>query len=258
MHEISVLIVEDNPLAAKVAQGLFLKEKCLVDIAENGLNAIEKFETGQYQLVIMDIGLPDITGFEVTEKIRKYEASQQTPPVVIMGLTASTTEETLILGLKSGMNEVWAKPLTAEMLNKILAKFEVASGKTVKKSKKSAKINEFKNVIDLKLGAEILGGSEKQAKEVIKKLVDMLPGELEKIQEAFLKEDYSQLKFLVHYIKGGVSFCGTPLLTEAVTELDNVLKSHNPTMNGIELAYNHLCREIKSVISEYNTIFKKS
>lgn len=261
MHRISVLIVEDNPLAAKIAERLLREKNCLVDIAENGLAAIEKFERGHYQLIFMDIGLPDLTGFEVTQKIRKYEKNHRSQATVIIGLTASATEENLDLGLKSGMNKVLAKPLTIEMLNKILLR--LTETKEVKRNalKKSKKLIERKSpdkiIIDLELGAKIFGGSEEKAKEMVKKLVNMLPEDLKKLQEAFLKKDYSKLKYLAHYIKGGTTFCGTPLLTEAATDLDNILKSQKTTQD-IQSAYHHLCQEITSVLSEYNKMTHKN
>lgn len=124
MHKIRVLIVEDNPLAAKMVERLLLEKKYVVDIAENGLTAIKNFENGEYQLIFMDIGLPDLTGFEVTEKIRKHEKSHHRSTAMIIGLTASATEENIKLGLQSGMNEVLAKPLVSETLDKILIKLK--------------------------------------------------------------------------------------------------------------------------------------
>ena len=143
MPKISVLIVEDNPVAAKGAEGLLLEKKCLVDIAENGLRAVEKFETG-ISTGFYGYWFARITGFEVTERIRRFEESHYHSAIII-GLTASATEETLILGLKSGMNAVWAKPLIPEMLNKVLVKLDAARENAVKKPKK-AKIKKSKIV----------------------------------------------------------------------------------------------------------------
>ncbi len=86
---ISVLLVEDNPIAQMMEKELLLSTGCQVDIAATGQEALEKFSSHAYSLVFMDIGLPDISGYKVTEKIRQYEKDKQHSPTLILGLNGT-------------------------------------------------------------------------------------------------------------------------------------------------------------------------
>jgi len=76
---ISVLLIEDNPIAQTMEKELLLSLGVQVDIAATGQEAFEKFSSHAYPLVFMDIGLPDISGYEVTEKIRQNEKENNIP-----------------------------------------------------------------------------------------------------------------------------------------------------------------------------------
>ena len=106
-------------------------------------------------------------------------------------------------------------------------------------------------VIDLVLGAEILGTEDIQkAKMMVQELVKLLPSDLEKVKAAYDAKDNTQLKNITHYIKGGVSFCGTPRLKKAVVELDELCNKTNSPI-AIEAAYKNLCYEIEVLLTEY-------
>ncbi|MDB4584941.1 response regulator, partial [Draconibacterium sp.] len=87
----------------------------------NGLDAIKAVNNNQFDLVLMDIMLPEMNGFEVTEKIRNLEAERGTKePVPIIALTANTLDNDREKCLNAGMNEYLSKPFTAlELLEKI-------------------------------------------------------------------------------------------------------------------------------------------
>ena len=81
---IKVLVVEDNLLAKKVAEQLLVAEGCSVDVVDTGQKAIEKFKQNHYELVLMDIGLPDMSGNEVTQQMRDYEKMTKSPPSLFL------------------------------------------------------------------------------------------------------------------------------------------------------------------------------
>lgn len=101
-------------------------------------------------------------------------------------------------------------------------------------------------IIDLQLGAALLGVDLEKAREMIEKLVATLPQDLEKIQVAFLEEDFEKLKLLVHYVKSGACYCGTPCLKEAADQLEAALLK-NKSKKTIVDAYYKLCDEIQAV-----------
>ncbi len=109
------LVVEDQPIAALVAKTLFIKQGCEIDVAESGAAALNQVQKHQYDFIVMDIGLPDIDGYEVTRNIRLFEESSQ-HRTFIAGLTAHGGPENNQRGLDAGMNIVLTKPLTQEMV----------------------------------------------------------------------------------------------------------------------------------------------
>lgn len=106
-------------------------------------------------------------------------------------------------------------------------------------------------VIDLVLGAKLLGGDDlEQAKFMITELVKVLPDDLEKISVAFKARDFKQLQDLVHYVKGGVSFCGTPRLKQAISVFENSINT-SADFEVINTAYKNFCKEVDALLAAY-------
>jgi two-component system aerobic respiration control sensor histidine kinase ArcB len=92
---------------------------CKVDVATCGEEAINLFKPGQYVLVLMDVGLPDMTGFEVAKKLKKMENGTSFS-VPILGLSAHAAEQERRLGKAAGMIQTLSKPLLFDQLKAIL------------------------------------------------------------------------------------------------------------------------------------------
>jgi CheY-like chemotaxis protein len=113
----NILLVEDTRIAAIVASSLLTSAGCLVDIAETGTDALKLVSQKKYDLILMDIGLPDIDGIAVTKQIKEQETVKHIP---IIALTAHDKEELKQKCLDVGMEKVLPKPLTAEQVNNLL------------------------------------------------------------------------------------------------------------------------------------------
>jgi len=114
---LSILLVEDIELNVLVARTLIEKQGHHVDVAVNGKEAIEKVKNTEYQLILMDIQLPDINGYEVTKKLR--ETHDSLPPIV--ALTANVFSEPRQFTDK-GMDDAIGKPLSVSVFNNMLAR----------------------------------------------------------------------------------------------------------------------------------------
>jgi two-component system aerobic respiration control sensor histidine kinase ArcB len=120
-HKVTkILIVEDQPIAAMVAQKMVTDLGYIADIAESGEEALQK-SLNNYDLIFMDIGLPDMDGIKVTSEIRRREKNEKHIPIV--ALTAYTDNKVQSSCLAIGMQEVLNKPATAEKLNEIILKY---------------------------------------------------------------------------------------------------------------------------------------
>ena len=120
--ESRVLIVEDQIQSSTVIKYLLNNFGCIVDIANDGQTATEFFKNNHYDLILMDIGLPDINGYEVTKKIRLYETPCKNR-VPIVALTAHVSTEEKQRCLEASMNAIFAKPLFKEKMIDILEAF---------------------------------------------------------------------------------------------------------------------------------------
>lgn len=120
-----ILLVEDNAVNLLVAKKMIEKEGYRVATAKNGLDAIQKAKSGDYQLIFMDCQMPVMDGFEATAKLRALEKKQkqQSQPLRIIAMTAHAMDNDRQRCLDAGMDEYLAKPLQKEKLKAILERF---------------------------------------------------------------------------------------------------------------------------------------
>lgn len=112
-----VLLVEDNPINALLARTLLAREGCQVDHAGGGEQAMAALKVGRYDLILMDMRMPGLSGLEATAQLR---AAGVTTPVV--ALTANAFEEDRHACLAAGMDDFLVKPLAVDALRAILAR----------------------------------------------------------------------------------------------------------------------------------------
>lgn len=116
-----VLLVEDNTMNQLVAQQILLKWHAEVSIAETGVEALKYLTSEKFDVVLMDLQMPEMSGYEATRQIRGDNKLVLNPAVPIIALTADAFEETRIKVLKAGMNDFVTKPFKQEELyNKII------------------------------------------------------------------------------------------------------------------------------------------
>lgn len=112
-----VLLVEDNPINALLARTLLTREGCTVDHARAGEEALAAVKVGAYDLILMDMRMPGLSGVEATRRLR---ASGVATPVV--ALTANAFEEDRHACLAAGMDDFLVKPLSPEALRAVLSR----------------------------------------------------------------------------------------------------------------------------------------
>ncbi|MGQ9865723.1 MAG: response regulator [Pseudanabaenaceae cyanobacterium] len=118
-----ILLVEDNLVNQKVAVRLLNRLGCQAAIANNGLEAIAAVQANSFDLVLMDVQMPEMDGLMATQRIRQWEAQQGKSPVPIVAMTANAMAEDRERCLAAGMNDHIGKPVRLEDLRATLAKF---------------------------------------------------------------------------------------------------------------------------------------
>jgi len=115
---LSILVAEDNEINIRVAQTIFSNLGYSIDIAKNGAEAAEKVRTGNYDIVFMDLVMPEKDGIQATVEIRSAGYSM---PIVAMTATASVKSKTK--AISSGMNDYIVKPVKIDAIRSILIKW---------------------------------------------------------------------------------------------------------------------------------------
>ncbi|HAP35230.1 MAG TPA: hypothetical protein DCQ28_04550 [Bacteroidetes bacterium] len=116
-----LLVVEDNEVNQEVVLKMLNKLGYSADIANNGVEALEKIAGNTYALVLMDCQMPVMDGFEATKNIRLLPAPIST--ITIIALTANAVKENVVECFEAGMNDYISKPLTLKSLEQILTKW---------------------------------------------------------------------------------------------------------------------------------------
>ncbi len=111
-----ILVAEDDEVNRYSLQRLLKKVSCEVTVVENGLQALQKIREENYDIVLMDVGMPVLDGLEATRAIRNGNVSPEKADIPIVALTAFTMEEDRQRCLEAGMNEFLAKPVAFETL----------------------------------------------------------------------------------------------------------------------------------------------
>ena len=118
-----ILLVEDNAINQRVASAMLNKLGFTIDIADNGIEAIDALKQITYSLVIMDLQMPLMGGLEATKKIRKMETGTIDPDIPIIAMTANATQQDKMNCLNAGMNDFISKPVTIPALQELLNKW---------------------------------------------------------------------------------------------------------------------------------------
>ncbi|MBL8251189.1 MAG: response regulator, partial [Candidatus Competibacter sp.] len=122
-----VLLAEDNPVNSLVAEEMLKTLGLEVELAANGLEALNGWSEGRFNLVLMDCQMPEMDGFEATRQIRAREATEpervRADPIPIVALTANAFSEDRERCLAIGMNDYLSKPFSRDALYQTLSRW---------------------------------------------------------------------------------------------------------------------------------------
>lgn len=113
-----ILLAEDNAINALLTRTLLEAEGCIVDVVEDGSLAVEAMKTASYDMIFMDMRMPNMDGLEATRKIRAMDHRSKGLPIV--ALTANAFDDDRNACFDSGMNDFMTKPVSAEELSQMV------------------------------------------------------------------------------------------------------------------------------------------
>ena len=116
-----ILLAEDNPMNVSMMRALLKKTPHQLDVVENGALAVERFKSGDYDLILMDVQMPVLDGYQATDEIRRIELAEGRAAIPIFALTANALVEDETHSLEAGCTKHLTKPIQAKVLFEALA-----------------------------------------------------------------------------------------------------------------------------------------
>ncbi len=196
----SVLVVEDNEFNRRLMGDILTSWGQQVTLAEDGLQALRLMEQQSFDLLLLDIRMPEIDGMEVARRVRRRERKRQEAAVPIIAITAETDKATRKACIKAGINEVLAKPVIPEQLARAIVE---QCGEAM-----AAPVGE-----DLRLNMQTsidLGNNSERARQYLEMLREDIYGELQCLQTALECDDRNRLGRSAHTLKGLCSHLANP------------------------------------------------
>jgi len=250
---VRVLLVEDNPINREVALEHLGRLGLVIDIAENGREAVLKFCNGAYDLILMDVQMPELDGLDATKIIRTFAGGQKIP---IVAMTANAFDEDRQDCLKAGMNDFVAKPVEPQILYATLAKWISPSSRklnSVSESGENVEISAWQQHLleipglNVECGLKKVGGKMATYLKILSLLIEHHGNDPQRLTEALTAGDFIEVKRLVHTLKGAIGNLGATKVDE-MTELVHVAIKQGETHADIEQLCNVLVTELSSLI----------
>lgn len=236
-----VLLVDDEQINQKVACAILQQFGLDTDLAVNGWEAVQLSDANRYDAILMDIQMPDMSGYEATEIIREREATTGAKRVIIIAMTANAMESTKARCLEVGMDDFIAKPIKPNELVKRLKPWLVDSPSRItrkdEQSEKAADSEELQ-LWDYKRALQFVGGDEKLFHELILLFVERKMQLLESIQKAITREDPQLLDDAAHAYKGAVNHFSAQSVRDIAFRLESKGKAKD--MSGAHELFSKL------------------
>jgi signal transduction histidine kinase/DNA-binding response OmpR family regulator len=210
-----VLLAEDILLNQRLVQKIMMKWDYKLDIANNGAEAIEKLKKNDYDIILMDIQMPEIDGYTATQMVRKMQDPlKKNIPIIAITAHASNSEAEKCINL--GMNAYISKPFNARNLKKIILQLMSRTKPESNKLLDQSKVHDSHFSLDYL--TEHADGDKEFIIEMITLFLKDVPAALNSLWKAIDARNYEEIKTYAHSMKG-------LFLTLGINETGLVIKS---------------------------------
>jgi PAS domain S-box-containing protein len=248
-----ILLAEDNMVNQKVALRMLEKWGCRADAVSNGKEVLEMVAQVPYDIILMDVQMPEMDGFEATGAIRSRE--QMTGKhIPIIAMTAHAMEGDRERCIAAGMDDYVAKPVKPNDLHDALLRWG-ASRKEQKVTAHSQRISGSDKIFDFDRLHKSCGDDEEFEKEVLTVYLESAMKTLDELDDAIKAGDAAQIDLSAHGLKGSSRTLGAEAMGAACQELELIGKSANldnapETMMKIRNEFARLEQTLNEFISE--------
>ncbi|MCB9233444.1 MAG: response regulator [Bacteroidia bacterium] len=266
---LSILVAEDNPINQDLAIRMLKKIGYQPVTVENGKEAVNVIGLNHFDIIFMDVQMPEMDGLEATRIIRDQVAQADQP--IIIAVTANAMKEDRDRCLNVGMNDYISKPLSNSDLENMIIKW-FGNKRVETKSRLEAKMIEkttegvremekssepeqtsYTNLDSLK---EISGGDPVFMQAILGKVVKQMPASLAEIRRSCDEGDWEALKAIAHRTKSTVMHVGNVELKAILQEIESRADARENTetlgekVDQVEELGHHILEELKNILAE--------
>ncbi len=249
----NILLVEDNTLNQKLAIEYLSDFGFLVDSASNGEEAIQKLNGNKYDLVLMDIQMPVLDGYNTTKLIRK----QLKLNLPVIAMTAHVTNAEKEKCINAGMDDYISKPFMEKDLYEIIAKhlqlktklIKFEGNEAIQKPTTEGKLVNTQDLIDLSRG------NNQFIFEMIDIYTEQNPADLNEIAKAINEQNYGNIRMIAHRMKTSVGFMGIASLLQPLSDIEELAEKKQDLLS-IQNKFSKLKTDCEASVVELQ-VFKK-
>ena len=247
-EQLHALLIEDDVLSLQAAAALLLKSGYFLYTATTAKEALQKSREKLFDLIYLDLGLPDASGIEVAIAIR-LDNTNPNVKTTIIGLSAYADQTIQMECIKAGMQYLLTKPLDDEKIETA----EVIMNNYIHGRKLDLFLTQQSSItppiIDLLPVLQNVNGNTALVKDMLTQFMAELPQVQLDIQASFQAQNWEQLQHRVHKLHGAAAYCGVPRLRTAAHAFEAELRKNT---NDYAEVYVQFMREIDLLRAEYH------
>jgi len=209
-HPLKILVAEDHIVNQKIIELILQRLGYTIDLVNNGVEAIQALRTQAYDIVLMDLQMPELDGLEATVQICQEWRAQRP---LIVAMTASATLEDRSRCLEAGMDDYLIKPIQINELTRVLSLARSLCPTPESSSQFNAALE---NVLDL------AGGSVEFLIEMIDCFIEDTPKLLRSMQQSLVQQDFKSFQRFAHTLQSSSATFGATRLQQLSAELETI------------------------------------
>ncbi|MCL6417145.1 ATP-binding protein [Aestuariirhabdus sp. Z084] len=245
-----ILAVDDNPANLKLVTVLLEGMGAQVTAVESGRKAIKKVRQYRFDLVFMDVQMPEMDGMDATRRIRDIELAEHRTPIIALTAHALAAEKKALL--LAGMDDYMSKPISEPQLQQMVRKWTGFNlqipQETIASSNQETTTQP--SLVDMQEGIKLAGGKSDLAQEMLTMLLENLLSDRQQIERQYQQLELTELLETVHKLHGATRYCGVPLLRDACYNMETALKQQHQdnTHTLIGPLFDELVKQIDALV----------
>jgi signal transduction histidine kinase/DNA-binding NarL/FixJ family response regulator len=227
LRQLNILVVEDNPFNRRLYLDALTDMGQRVTTAEQGVLAVQYFREQSFDLVLMDVNMPGMNGYDAVRAIRGIESGWDgRPPVTIIGITANARPEDRQACLESGMDDVFFKPVNVSLFGELLLKMAQAQDVVLHRNDSPLPPQTLPTPLSRQIIHNI-GANPDRLKKYLELLLEDMGTQIGVMESACKAGDAKALQAAGHTVKGLALALADPEAGRIAEDIENQAKTEN-------------------------------